>query len=97
MRKTYEDAFQFRGMTGGDWAYVSNTNETAGKPCLSPPTTVPASGRRLGIYILGWESIELHEDASLTPEFAVEIDKLKPHFGPGTGAWYALFKKHHSS
>ena len=37
---------------------------------------------------------QLHEDATRTPEFAEEIQKLMPHFGPGTGAWYAALKRH---
>ena len=37
---------------------------------------------------------QLHQDGVQTPEFAEEIDKLMPHFGPGSGAWYSMLRKH---
>lgn len=37
---------------------------------------------------------QLHQAATKTPLFAVEIDKLSPYFGPGTGAFYVNFTKH---
>lgn len=92
MNKTYADTAQLVGYTGGHWAYALNTNDTAGVPASNgneEEEEVPEGERRLGVYILGWESIELHEDATETAEFAEEIVKLRPHFGPGTGAWYA--------
>lgn len=60
MHKTYSDTYQIPGFTGGYWAYALNTNETAGVPCSGPaPETIPKSHRRLGVYYLGWDSIEV--------------------------------------
>ncbi|KAK3356563.1 hypothetical protein B0T25DRAFT_536995 [Lasiosphaeria hispida] len=95
MHKTYADTFKLVGFTGGYWAYALNTNETSGVPTAAESGEwVPEGERRLGVYVLGWESIELHEDAAKTPEFAEEIIKLAPHFGPGTGAWYAKLRQY---
>ncbi|KAH6988140.1 hypothetical protein BKA56DRAFT_578417 [Ilyonectria sp. MPI-CAGE-AT-0026] len=95
MDKTWSDTYQILGFTGGNWAYASNTNESSGAPLNSTPDEVIAQGeRRLGVYFLGWESIELHQDGTETPVFAEEIRKLMPYFGPGSGAWYVNFKKH---
>ncbi|KAL7813089.1 hypothetical protein V8C26DRAFT_172243 [Trichoderma gracile] len=95
MEKTYSDTYKIRGFTGGHWAYVTNTNETAGVPCSTPTEeAIPISQRRLAIYYLGWESIELHEDGTQTDAFAEEINKLQPYFGPGSGAWYAMLRQH---
>ncbi|EHK47804.1 hypothetical protein TRIATDRAFT_282362, partial [Trichoderma atroviride IMI 206040] len=74
------------GFTGGYWAYAINTNETTGVSCLAPSEdTVPKAHRRLGVYYLGWESIELHEDGTQTEAFSEEINNLQPYFGPGSG------------
>ncbi|UKZ81547.1 hypothetical protein TrVFT333_009319 [Trichoderma virens FT-333] len=95
MHKTYSDTYQIQGFTGGYWAYATNTNETAGVPCSSPaPETVPKSQRRLGVYYLGWDSIELHEDGTQTEAFSEEINKLQPFFASGSGAWYAMLRQH---
>ena len=60
MHKTYSDTYQIQGFTGGYWAYATNTNETAGVPYSTPTDeTVPKSQRRLAVYYLGWESIEV--------------------------------------
>lgn len=60
MHKTYVDTYQIQGFTGGYWAYAINTNETAGVSCLPPSEeTVLKARRRLGVYYLGWESIEV--------------------------------------
>lgn len=60
MHKTFVDTYQIQGFTGGYWAYATNTNETAGVSCLTPgEETVPKAHRRLGVYYLGWESIEV--------------------------------------
>ncbi|KAL7803300.1 hypothetical protein V8C44DRAFT_344575 [Trichoderma aethiopicum] len=94
MHKTYSDTYQIQGFTGGYWAYATNTNETAGVPCSAPKQeTVPKSQRRLAVYYLGWDSIELHEDGTQTEAFAEEINNLQPYFGPGSGAWYAILRK----
>ncbi|KAL7893356.1 hypothetical protein HDV63DRAFT_387812 [Trichoderma sp. SZMC 28014] len=95
MHKTFVDTYQIQGFTGGYWAYATNTNETAGVSCLTPgEETVPKAHRRLGVYYLGWESIELHEDGTQTEVFSEEINRLQPYFGPGSGAWYAMLRKH---
>ncbi|PTB62712.1 hypothetical protein BBK36DRAFT_1128532 [Trichoderma citrinoviride] len=95
MHKTYSDTYQIQGFTGGYWAYATNTNETAGVPYSTPTDeTVPKSQRRLAVYYLGWESIELHEDGTRTEAFAEEINKLQPYFGPDSGAWYAMLRQH---
>ncbi|PNP45087.1 hypothetical protein TGAM01_v206810 [Trichoderma gamsii] len=95
MHKTYADTYQIQGFTGGYWAYAMNTNETAGVSCLTPgKKAVPKAHRRLGVYYLGWESIELHEDGTQTEAFSEEINQLQPYFGPGSGAWYAMLRKH---
>ncbi|KAH7160437.1 hypothetical protein B0J13DRAFT_541119 [Dactylonectria estremocensis] len=95
MIKTYTDTYKMLGFTGGNWGYSMNANESAGVP-LRPASEDPISEgeRRLGVYFLGWESIELHQDATETSAFAEEIDKLMPYFGNGTGAWYVSFKKY---
>jgi hypothetical protein len=38
--------------------------------------------------------IQEHHEYAKTVLFDVEIDKLKPYFGPGTGAFYAKFERH---
>jgi hypothetical protein len=59
MHKTYTDAYKLRGFTGGDWAYASNTNFSAGAPCGEKQVKLAGESRRLGVYYLGWESIEV--------------------------------------
>ncbi|KAL7953426.1 hypothetical protein V8C34DRAFT_318191 [Trichoderma compactum] len=86
MHKTYSDTYQIIGFTGGYWAYALNSNETAGVPCSSAvPETIPKPQRRLGVYYLGWDSIEA---------FSNELDKLQPYFGPGSGAFYTMLRQH---
>jgi len=58
MHKTYTDAYGIKGFVGGQWAYTVNTNESGGMPCTEVGQ-VPEGQRRLGIYYLGWESIEV--------------------------------------
>ncbi|RFU31630.1 hypothetical protein B7463_g4721, partial [Scytalidium lignicola] len=95
MHKTFTDTYRMQGFTGGNWTYAINTNDTNGVPLdLAKEHLVPEQERRLACYYLGWESIELHQDASATPVFTEEMDKLQPWFGPGTGAFYVSFKKH---
>ncbi|KAK9366687.1 hypothetical protein V1509DRAFT_628781 [Lipomyces kononenkoae] len=95
MHKTYLDTYKLLGFTGGTWEYAINTNETSGVPCNIPQEKlVPQAERRLAVYPLGWESIELHQDGSKTAIFAEEMDKLSPYFGRGSGAWYVMFRKH---
>ncbi|KAL7934751.1 hypothetical protein V8C35DRAFT_301748 [Trichoderma chlorosporum] len=95
MHKTFTDTYQILGFTGGHWSYAINTNETTGVPCSSSaPKIVQKSNRRLGVYYLGWDSIELHEDGTQTEAFLEEINKLRESFGPGSGAWYTMLRQH---
>ncbi|KAI5459013.1 hypothetical protein BGZ63DRAFT_415688 [Mariannaea sp. PMI_226] len=95
MHKTYSDTFKIQGFTGGYWAYASNTNNSSGLPLQTASLQrVPETERRLGVYLLGWESIEHHQRGTKTEVFAEELTKLMPYFGPGTGAWYVKFEKH---
>ncbi|KIW50287.1 hypothetical protein PV05_11889 [Exophiala xenobiotica] len=94
MHKTYTDVFGMRGFVGGQWSYCLNTNDSTGMPLHSEERTLPPAKRRLAVYPLGWESVELHQAATKTALFAEEIDKLAPYFGPGTGAFYVSFRRH---
>ncbi|KAH6891477.1 hypothetical protein B0T10DRAFT_560719 [Thelonectria olida] len=95
MHKTYTDTYMIEGFTGGYWGYAANTNESRGASLSAEPQPpIPEGERRLGVYYLGWESIEHHERATKTEVFAEELTKLLPHFGPGSGAWYVKFEKH---
>ncbi|KAL6903302.1 hypothetical protein GGI43DRAFT_401679 [Trichoderma evansii] len=95
MHKTYSDTYQIQGFTGGYWAYATNTNESVGVSCFGPDEeTVAKANRRLGVYYLGWDSIELHEDGTQTEAFSEEINRLQPYFGPGSGAWYTMLRHH---
>lgn len=60
MHKTYADTSKLLGYTGGYWTYALNTNDTAGAP-VGVDAEMPECERRLGIYILGWESIEVSQ------------------------------------
>lgn len=95
MHKTYSDTYQIEGFAGGYWGYATNTNESIGEP-LSAETrvSIAEAQRRLGVYYLGWQSIEHHERGTQTKEFAEELTKLMPYFGSGSGAWYVKFEKH---
>ncbi|KAH7136323.1 hypothetical protein EDB81DRAFT_801951 [Dactylonectria macrodidyma] len=95
MDKTYTDTYKMLGFAGGNWAYALNANDSAGVTLGDASEhLISEQERRLGVYFLGWESIELHQDASETSVFAEEIDKLMPYFANGTGAWYVSFRKH---
>jgi hypothetical protein len=60
MHKTFTDTYKLLGFTTGGWSYAMNTNETSGTLCnLSTQPVVPLEERRLAVYILGWESIEV--------------------------------------
>ncbi|EED13625.1 hypothetical protein TSTA_098820 [Talaromyces stipitatus ATCC 10500] len=93
MHKTYTDCYKMQGFISGQWAYSIDANHPDGIP-LSDNTLLKPDDRRLALYFLGWESIELHQDACLTPLFAEEIDKLQPWFYPGSGAWYNTFRQY---
>jgi len=60
MNKTYTDTYQIKGFTGGHWQYAIDTNETRGVTSKQDPNElIPEDNQRLGIYYLGWESIEV--------------------------------------
>ncbi|KAJ4482098.1 hypothetical protein J3R30DRAFT_3656233 [Lentinula aciculospora] len=47
------------------------------------------SNDRVCLYVIGWESRAHHAEYSKSPLFDVEIDKLKPHFAPGSMGLYS--------
>jgi hypothetical protein len=60
MHKTYTDCYFAGGFSGGNWAYSLNTNDV--DELLRENTgekAIPAEGRRLAVYPLGWESKEV--------------------------------------
>lgn len=60
MHKTYTDTYKIRGFTGGHWSYAVNTNESHGVPInVVPEPRVAGRDRKLGVYFLGWESVEV--------------------------------------
>ncbi|ENH65716.1 hypothetical protein FOC1_g10001689 [Fusarium oxysporum f. sp. cubense race 1] len=91
---TYTDCYRMQGFTGGDWGYTLNTNLVGGERDVLPGSwgsRLESKDRKLAIYLLGWESIELHEDANKTPVFAEEMVKLGPWISQESGAWYVRF------
>lgn len=63
MHKTYTDVFGMRGFVGGQWSYCLNTNDSTGMPLHSEERTLPPAKRRLAVYPLGWESVEVRFEA----------------------------------
>ncbi|KAF2098888.1 hypothetical protein NA57DRAFT_56526 [Rhizodiscina lignyota] len=97
MHKTYVDCYLAEGFVGGGWGYALNSNDSNGEEISDAETEQTAldeDKRMLAYYCLGWDSVEAHHVFEKGEVFAVEIAKLKPHFGPGTGAFYANFEKH---
>ncbi|KAL3713497.1 hypothetical protein TMatcc_002200 [Talaromyces marneffei ATCC 18224] len=95
LHKTYTDCYKIQGFVGGQWTYCLNANQPEGVALSDGnPLLLNQDNRRLALYFLGWESIELHQDACLTPLFAEEIDKLQPWFYNGSGAWYNSFRRY---
>jgi len=91
MHKTFTDCYLADGFTGGEWAYAINTNDAEG---IDEEFILDKKERRLAYYVLGWESLQKHHEYAETDLFAEEIDKLKPYFGKGTGAFYVKFNEH---
>lgn len=82
MHKTYLDTYKLLGFTGGDWAYAINTNETSGVPCSpSAEKVVSITERRLAVYLLGWESIEV------CPQFAFNAEQPCQLFHIAPSGW----------
>ena len=59
MHKTYTDCYQMQGFVGGDWGYAVNTNSTGGGDVDLVEGRLQGEQRRLAIYFLGWESVEV--------------------------------------
>ncbi|KIX95074.1 uncharacterized protein Z520_09384 [Fonsecaea multimorphosa CBS 102226] len=97
MHKTYTDCYGAAGFRGGNWSYALNTNETYGTATAALEEMIAPDERRLACYYLGWDGVEHHQEYATTSLFFEEINKLRPYFGPGTGAWYVKFEKHSSS
>ncbi|RDW74894.1 hypothetical protein BP6252_06036 [Coleophoma cylindrospora] len=98
MRKTFTDCYYAPGFVGGGWAYALNSNDASGEVMGAvqndASVVLSESDRRLAYYAIGWDTIELHHEYSKTPLFDEEINKLKPWYGPGTGAFYVSFERH---
>jgi len=98
MNKTFTDCYKMvPGFTGGGWAYALNSNDPAGVKADAPEVgqqVVKKGDEMLAYYYLGWPSVKVHDAWAATPIFDEEIDKLKPWFGEGTGAYYVTFTKH---
>ncbi|KAJ3495535.1 hypothetical protein NLG97_g3327 [Lecanicillium saksenae] len=97
VHKTYTDCYDMLGFVGGDRGFATNTTSVEGvKSATVASSTVglPQKDRLLSVYILGWESIELHEDAAQTALFAEELSKLGPHIDSSSGAWYVTLRRH---
>lgn len=59
MHKTYTDCYKMQGFVGGQWAYSLNSNHPDGVALSDITTTLAQDDRRLALYFLGWESIEV--------------------------------------
>lgn len=60
MHKTFADCYRMHGFIGGGWGYAANTNCIEGESiAVAKGSRFDAQQRRLGIYLLGWESIEV--------------------------------------
>ncbi|RFU76566.1 hypothetical protein TARUN_5651 [Trichoderma arundinaceum] len=97
VEKSYTDCFRVQGFVGGDWGYCTNTNEVSGDPIANSKAAAPVldpADRRLVIYVLGWESAEIHEDYVRSPIFEEEMVTLGPWADQSSGAWYTTFIKH---
>ncbi|KAM3516269.1 hypothetical protein MY11210_000028 [Beauveria gryllotalpidicola] len=96
VHKSYTDCFDMLGFVGGDWGFATNTTLVEGEtgPYSLHLVRLPEKDRLLSVLILGWESIELHEDATKTALFAEELGKLGPHIDRSSGGWYVTLRKH---
>lgn len=59
MHKTYTDCYKMQGFVGGEWAYSLNANHPDGVPLSDITNALEQDERRLALYFLGWESIEV--------------------------------------
>ena len=58
IHKTYTDCYKMQGFIGGQWAYSLNANHPDGV-ALSNRNVLDSDDKRLALYFLGWESIEV--------------------------------------
>ncbi|KAM3518993.1 hypothetical protein NHJ13051_007810 [Beauveria bassiana] len=96
VHKLYTDCFDMLGFVGGDWGFATNTTLVKGEtgPSALHAVRLPRKDRLLSVFILGWESIELHEDATKTALFAEDLGNLGPHIDRSSGGWYVTLQKH---
>jgi len=59
MHKTYTDCYKMQRLVGGEWAYSPNANDPNGVALSDITNTLEQDERRLALYFLGWESIEV--------------------------------------
>jgi hypothetical protein len=63
MHKTFTDCYFAPGFTGGSWSYALNSNDAGGvtvnASAATDLKTLDEKERRLAIYPLGWESLEV--------------------------------------
>lgn len=65
VHKAYTDCDRMQGFVAGGWGYAVNTDSVEGTPVEAEGKAV-ASSKRLAVYLLGWESIEVgHSDHNL--------------------------------
>lgn len=81
MHKTYTDCYQMQGFVGGDWGYAVNTNSTRGGDVDLAEGRLEGEQRRLAIYFLGWESVEVcassvQKQRNLTEKFTSSMKML---------------------
>ena len=57
--KTYTDCYRMQGFVGGGWGYSLHTNATTGRALGLGGEELKEDQRRLAIYLLGWESVEV--------------------------------------
>ncbi|OAA68828.1 hypothetical protein ISF_03203 [Cordyceps fumosorosea ARSEF 2679] len=95
--KSNADCYKMLGFVGGDWGFATNTTLVQGDTTAgAASTSLPPEDQLLSVFVLGWESIELHEDATKTALFAEELGKLGPHIDESSGAWYVTLRNHKS-
>lgn len=58
VHKAYTDCDRMQGFVAGGWGYAVNTDSTEGVS-VQPEGGNSTSNKRLAVYLLGWESIEV--------------------------------------
>lgn len=62
VHKAYTDCDRMQGFVAGGWGYAVNTDSTEGVPVRSDEENA-TSNKRLAVYLLGWESIEVRHSS----------------------------------